>query len=473
MRRTHRLISSKKPNLLVEIGIPSVCSCIHALSCIRAEDGIAGVLFLVLTPLRFNVWQILIRSKSILSAYLWLCGEIGFFWWLALYPGPEFSELSGSEGRAFVLQIGSGVLICYFIVFRKLRGRYVYNRLSRLTNERNNVSDLQRAEGAFGLWVTFWVVAFGASIYSSLLGITKMGISVQTSAALPFRLSGALEYTRQYAVPILAVVFIEHFVRKSQNKMVIGTAIVLVAFGAHEAYIKISRGVFFLNLLPLFFWLAYTNRFGKKAVAFSSLILCSGIVVYPLITGARDLLASGESSLKDTYTEMIKDSGASKYVRMDLDAAAYELLNRTFPDGRALAKFFDHFRTRFEGQWSIVAPWGTVSNYHTYVIDGVSLGAAHTSGSTFYTDAYVFAGTIGILLAAFAYACVASKIDGNPWKSQADTKAIRSGLAYVFAGTLIGGLISNIILTTPLVILALAAVFAIAKLLVKTLSRSQ
>jgi len=426
----------------------------HILAVLRLGGDLLAVISLLYIPLRFIAWSVLSIEKRLSGAIMQCCGDLGFFGWVALYPNDI--DFLGFDSRVIgaSLLIGAVVLTVHLLVSLFTRGSSILHNSTRIYWPKLEMRYL------YLLFIGFWIVAFSFAMISHATGIAAMGVDVKSSAVLPFRLAGVLAYSRVYAVPMFALLFVDIFSERKMSVMFVLTVLALVMFSFFEAYIRLSRGVVITNMLYLFFWAIYRGKMNFRLLFSAAGVVPVMAVAYPYISRLRGLLGSSGGSIGDGLRDLIEKQYLFGQMATGFIDSLYAVIIRGFSEGLVMCKFIQHLDFDiFVNHLDLLEPFGNVSLYHTRVIDGVGATVAHSSGITLYTDS-LFLGGIGFVLVTAAISSwISYLIDARRLGPFTANPALQASLCFFFFTTFVGGVISKLFLRNPMVALVLLCVW--------------
>lgn len=441
-----------------------VISIAHVFSVIRLEGEMLAVMSLLYLPVRLIVWSFLSIQRRMAAVIMQVCGDVGFFLWIALYP-QEISALgySPSEMGASML-IGATILLIHAVIVISTR-RSTYPDVSSVTfwpNMRLGYCLL----GFFGLWF----VAFLFSYVSHLTGIAAMGVEVRDEAVLPFRLSGILAYSRIYAVPMFALLFLDVFWERKMRFLFTVSLALLVIFSFVEAYIRLSRGVIVTNMIYVLIWAVIRGRFDLKVLILSSGFVSLIALVYPYISRLRGLMSSGSGTIGDGFRDLLQNQYLFGRMETGFLESLYAVIIRGFSEGTVMCKFIQHLNFELmSGHLDELAIYGNAARYHTHAIDRVERTVAHSSGITLYTDSLFIGGLVFVFVTAALYSWIAYRIDAKKIGPLASTPSITASVCYFYFTTFVGGIIARI-QGEPLIFFVLISIWIVMFLLARLIS---
>lgn len=427
---------------------------LHIFSVLRIDGDLFALLSLLYIPIRFVAWSVLSIEKRLSGVIMQCCGDLGFFGWVALYPNDI--DFLGFDSRAIgaSLLIGAAVLTVHLMISLFTRGHSIPHNSTRIYWPKLEMRYL------YLLFVGLWIVAFSFAIISHATGIAVMGVEVKSSAVLPFRLAGVLTYSRVYAVPMFALLFVDIFSERKMSVMFVLTVLALVMFSFFEAYIRLSRGVVITNMLYLFFWAVYRGKLNFRLlfVAMGAASVLS--LAYPYISRLRGLLGSSGSGIGDALRDLIANQYLFGQMETGFIDSLYSVAIRGFSEGFVMCKFIQHLDFDvYTHNLELLQPYGNTSMYHTRVIDGVGATVAHNSGIPLYTDSLFIGGIAFVLVTAAIFSWISHLIDARRLGPFTANPALQTSLCFFFFTTFMGGVISKVFLREPMIVLLLLCVF--------------
>lgn len=427
---------------------------LHAFAVCRLEADMFAILSLLYVPIRFVAWLSLSIERRLAGVIMQCCGDLGFFGWIAFYPqeltalGFSFSVIGAS------MLIGAGVLSVHAVFSVFLRGRAISHNASRFFWSKFSKRYL---------WLTFaglWGVAFLFSMLSHVTGIAAMGVETKSNAVLPFRLAGVLAFSRIYAVPMFALVFVDVFFERKKSFMLMLTIVLFVGFSVVEAYIRLSRGVIITNMIYLFFWAVYRGKLNFRVLFSAVGVVPIMAVAYPYISRLRGLLSSGNGNIGEALVALIDNQYLFGQMETGFLSSLYALVIRGFSEGVVMCKFIQHLNFDiFIHHLGLLRLYGNTSLYHTRVIDGVDATVAHSSGITLYTDSLFIGGLAFVFVTAALFSWISYLIDARKMGPFSANPALQASVCFFFFTTFAGGIISKVFLREPLVVLVLLCVW--------------
>ena len=433
----------------------AVCvTCLHFFAVVRFGGDLLALLSLFYIPLRFIALSVLSIEKRLSGVIMQFCGDFGFFGWLALYPNDR--ALLGFDSRVIgaSLLIGAAVLTVHLLISLFNRGDTILHNSTQTYWPRLEMRYLYIS------FIGLWIVAFSFAMISHATGIAAMGVEVKSSSVLPFRLAGVLAFSRIYAVPMFALLFVDIFSERKMPVMFVLTVLAFVMFSLLEAYIRLSRGVVITNMICLFFWAIYRGKLN-----FLLLFLAAGgvsvmAVAYPYISRIRGLMSSSGGNIGDGLRDLINQQHLFGQMKTGYIDSLYAVVIRGFSEGLVMCKFIQHLDFDiFIHHLDLLKAFGTTSLYHTRVIDGVGVNVPHNSGITLYTDS-LFLGGIGfVFVTAAIFSWLSYLIDARKLGPFTANPALQASLCFFFFTTFVGGIISKVFLREPMVFLFLLCVW--------------
>ncbi|WP_305405731.1 hypothetical protein [Photobacterium leiognathi] len=244
----------------------------------------------------------------------------------------------------------------------------------------------------YKLFLFFCLFTFLSSIVSYKLGITIMGREV---VVLPYKLTGILNNYRNIIVPIVFLVFIDVFSKRSKENFVI---MIFILWSVFESYIKLSKGVLILNSLVILLWYIYSGTKVSKSTMLRLLaILILSVVMFSFVQDKR--IEVNSVSYSNTSEE-----------KLDLADNFNKMLFRSYFDGYFLAKYIQYEKNN-DVDYNLLLDIGPAS-YHTHIIDGLPFGISHSSGSSLFSEAFLIFGIYGVFFIAILYSILACWLDG-------------------------------------------------------------
>tara|TARA_B110001469_G_scaffold40525_1_gene40131 strand:- start:4108 stop:5454 length:1347 start_codon:yes stop_codon:yes gene_type:complete len=426
----------------------------HCVAVFRVDGDLLAVLSLFYVPIRFLAWTILSIEKRLAGSVMQCCGDLGFFGWIAIYPqGMESLGYSPRIIGASML-IGAGVLLVHAVITLFFKGDTI----------RHNTTQAYwpslKKQHLLLMFVGLWLVAFTFAMISHTTGIAAMGVEVKSNAVLPFRLAGVLAFSRIYAVPMFALLFVDIFSERKMPVMFVLTVFCFVCFSLFEAYIRLSRGVVITNMIYLFFWAIYRGKLNFRLLFSAVGVVSVMAVAYPYISRLRGLLGSSGGSIGDGLRDLINQQYLFGRMETGFIDSLYAVIIRGFTEGLVMCKFIQHLDFDiFTHHLDLVKPFGNSSMYHTRVIDGMGEGLAHSSGITLYTDSLFLGGLAFVLVTAAIFSWISYLIDARKLGPFTANPALQASLCFFFFTTFVGGIISKVFLREPMVVLVLLCVW--------------
>jgi hypothetical protein len=278
--------------------------------------------------------------------------------------------------------------------------------------------------------LSIWMI----SLLSYHLGVSPMGVPAPD---LPFKLEPTLNILRTVIFPASFVV-IWVSLKNEGTRLKLSYLLIISLWILFEVYATGSRGLILKCLIPFTILVFLTQKITLKS---STLIF--GSLLATLILGF-----------------VVGDHFRQGYVGQHTRPSIHEQINtlyyRVFPDAYLVQKFAPY---KSNLNKMLYDEYGGGANVHTYHIDQFSRDAAHNSGITGLTDAYLFAGVIGFIIMGSIFILVFILIDLIP-------KAITVPkiLTYFYCIQLLffaDGSISFIFYRSPMTIMAYPVVLAI------------
>ena len=427
---------------------------LHIVSVVRVEGDLLAVLSLLYIPLRFIAWTLLSIERRFAGTVMQCCGDLGFFAWIAFYPNDI--EVLGFDFRVIgaSMLIGGFILSIHLIISFMTRGISIRHSATEVFWPKLNLSYLYIS--FFGLWL----VAFSFAYISHVTGIAAMGVEVKSNAVLPFRLAGVLAFSRIYAVPMFALLFVDAFSERKMFGMFLLTIVIFIAFSIFEAYIRLSRGVIITNMIYLFFWAVYRGKLNYRLLFSMFGLLGAMSVAYPYITRIRGLLGSGGGTIGGALTDLIQNKSLFRQMETGFFDNVYAVVIRGFSEGLVMCKFILHLNFDiFTHHLDLLKGFGNTALYHTRVVDGIGASLAHSSGITLYTDSLFIGGLGLVLLTAIVFSWISYLIDAKKLGLFTANPALQASLCFFFFTCFVGGVVSKVFLREPMVVLVLLCVW--------------
>ncbi len=226
----------------------------------------------------------------------------------------------------------------------------------------------------------FTLIAFALSLISYYLGITKMGVP---HPLLPYKLEPLLNLSRTVSIPcIFTLMFYYFFPRKIHS---LSVSIIYICWLSFETYIRGSRGVMMMGLLPLF--LLLLKMMEAKKVALIVLLLI------PIGVGSFSI----GNHLRQNYIGSTENEEQSKPLLSDLKDGIWEIYFRTFNDVVILNDFRKFFKPEIiTSRFSELQKEKGLNKFYTHQIKGFEQTAAHAQGITALSDGYAYFGSFGL-----------------------------------------------------------------------------
>lgn len=238
-----------------------------------------------------------------------------------------------------------------------------------------------------------FIIAFGLSYISMLLGLSKMG--AETATVLPFGIAGIINVARIAIIPIFAC---WHIVIKRKPR--IQNFMIFLAWLLFESYVRSSRGAVLNGLLPMLIAWVYMYGISRKLITAAFGVALLSAALYPVITYVR-------------YDQSIGDviSGSST---LDIDLDSFSPYKRLFLTGHVISVYSFENRNSLccgEPLAKVFGEYGSLAKYFTYNVDGFSVDAIHSSGMTFQAEGIILFGLGGILIYQIALLQFAKYVD--------------------------------------------------------------
>lgn len=349
------------------------------------------VLLLLLIFMRFLLIKNQIQLR--LAGFIYITYLELTFFFLPLFvnnPPGELSYLNDLTLLNSTMDIGFILLISIYAANLKLSNANCYVWLRSFDYKRMNVPKL--------IPYLLLTIMFLSSYVSSLLGITTMGSKVEVE--LPFKIVGLLNVLRIYIFPYICfLIFVLLFEKKVAKPLVIFTAL-FIAWILFESYLRVSKGVFIRNLLPIFLFLILSRVINiKKGVV--TLALVAPIFILIFLSG--DTIRQLNFLKRDITIENVIERTQH---RLRLNPNAFYFYQRIFPTGIEVMKYQNFDPSLYHLKISHMIKYRGSPEFHTRVLDKVDRNGAgrfHSSGIGGVSDGFFWAGLPGLIICGWIF----------------------------------------------------------------------
>lgn len=313
-------------------------------------------------------------------------------------PPGELRYLSASDLLVTTNAIGYTLIFCTYLFF-----------LSKITSSfRSLVPRAYYAKSKYPLYIgTILVVTmFASSILSKKLGITTMGS--ETASHLPFKIAGLLNVLRIYIFPYVSFCVIAYFIVLRMKKPLALAILVFAAWTLLESYLRVSKGVFLRNFLPIILFFFFLNLMNfKKWLVVLSVVL----PIFVTLFLAGDTIRQLNFLKKEITIQNVIDR--TEY-RLSYNPNHFYFYQRIFPTGIEIMKYLNYDKQLFHLNIARFFESKGNANFHTRVLDRVDANGAgqfHSSGIGGLSDGYFLAGMSGLVLSGIIFCIIFGFID--------------------------------------------------------------
>lgn len=305
-------------------------------------------------------------------------------------PPGELSYLKDLTLLNPTMDIGFILLILIYAANLKLsnKKRYLWFRSF----------DYKRANAPKLIPYLLLVMMFLSSHVSSLLGITAMGSKVEVE--LPFKIVGLLNVLRIYIFPYICfLIFVLLSEKKAVKPLVIFT-VLFIAWTLFESYLRVSKGVFIRNLLPMFLFLILSRVINIKR-GMVTLAVVAPIFILIFLSG--DTIRQLNFLKRDITVENVI---ARTQHRLSLNPNVFYFYQRIFPTGIEVMKYQNFDPSLFHLKISHMIKYRGSPEFHTRVLDKVDRNGAgrfHSSGIGGVSDGFFWAGLPGLIICGWIF----------------------------------------------------------------------
>lgn len=126
------------------------------------------------------------------------------------------------------------------------------------------------------------------AVVARLYGIGEMG-DHQDTAKLPFRLGGAVFYTRLIIIPVLAIFYIWLALSKHYKKHAKLALFLLMIHGVSDMLLRSSKGFIVILIIQLFFLLLLMRKIDRQKIKLFAFFFVFAIPAYTLMASYRSM----------------------------------------------------------------------------------------------------------------------------------------------------------------------------------------
>lgn len=234
------------------------------------------------------------------------------------------------------------------------------------------------------LVTNIFIFMFALSIFSYSIGLSRMG---GEEVALPFHMSGVINIIRISVFPFLFSVICENYLIR-KKKIPSRFLILFFVWGLLEVFVRLSKSALvFSFIFAILVFLLYERNSYKKVLKLSFPLVFLFFFLYPIIEAMRDI---DGKDLKQSFIM------ASSNVNSDESSRSLlKPLNRVFMIPSYFIKdykYVDHDSFFDFSNTPALLAMGGAARYQTVEIDGFSLGAGQSSGTTGIQDPLLHGG---------------------------------------------------------------------------------
>ena len=249
--------------------------------------------------------------------------------------------------------------------------------------------------------------AFAVTIIAFNLNIGIMGQNVEV--VYSYKLAGILVgYTTQLVVPL--GIFLLDLPNPQHDSNNTGRNAILIAlfliWALIQSYCISSKGFLSTVALNLVMYFVIKGIESIRLYAVLILSVASIVIMFPMMTVLRDLTAA-PGSVKSAGIAKVMDE--TREADMNSNEAFAAIYFRTFGTGAYMSKFAEYVDNEwFCNNIETMRSFRGGSRFHTQVVDKVPESVAHSSGITFYSEAFLYGGLLWtvvsvLVLAVFAH----------------------------------------------------------------------
>jgi hypothetical protein len=253
------------------------------------------------------------------------------------------------------------------------------------------------------LWTRLLLfVAYSCTVLSYALGISDVADATVT---LPFHLNGFIDEYRRNIFPILFSVYVYDCVSK-EIKCKKSTIFCFFVWSIIEMFVRVSKGAVITTFLPVFIAIFIAGKLNKKSIIrYVIPVALVFIIFYPIIEKVRSIGEISFETLIEAYTSSSGSNGggSSPFLRMFINGMDFIKVKNAVVSNT----FFDFSRA------PILYLHGGSAYYITYIIDGFSTSAHHSSGTTGIIDPLIWGGYGFCYLVVFGLACLSQMVDNK------------------------------------------------------------
>jgi len=353
-------------------------------------------------------------------------------WWLFIYLVCSFlivssykfvtsmSTSSVSIHERNFASMASATISIFFVFFVAVLVLYI-KRDYHKSSDVNNVPYIRIH------YKVLFILAVLFSIISHILGIGKMGAETY---ALPFHLSGVLQFYRAELFPLLALIEysnIKYYHHSDKNKLKVFLGSYTI-WALYECLLRLSKSALVTSFLPIIIFEIIVYRKNNlsfiKKIAPIILLTLLLFLVMPILRdsdGGVNSKEIAESSNKELLGGSNKTSVlVFPYTRMFYSGYLY-LVDDDYVDDNTLFDF---------SKAPIILTTGGSAQYQTIVIDEYPEENHHSSGSSPFIDSFLLGGYGLLYITVFLFALFAHNIDKRIFRD--DNKIIVAIICTLF-----------------------------------------
>lgn len=354
----------KKVRLNHVIGIIFTIIHISVLTLYKADSSLILGLSLFVIPIRLFISKDFDTNYSFSQFVIWGYLEMGFI-------GHYFFKyfLQGSTISFWPLEIGLIFLLTFFVLY------YVFSKLPiRHLGVRTMPPNFKSKKIGLVLILTT-LLAFTLSFISFKLNITRMGIPHDL---LPYKMEPLLNLSRIVSIPIFFSIIFHYAFPRWQWRLTTLSTFILWLF--YESYIRGSRGVLVMSLIPVGFYL-FKSLSIKKFFQYFAILAVLGASSFMVGNYVR----RAHFAPNDNKTIEFKK---------DMWLAYYRVFNEPniFLD-------FERFHGRpwFKNNYTVLKENKGANHFYTKILVNHK-GLAHSQGLTALSDGFLTLGLTGSFL---------------------------------------------------------------------------